>query len=174
MPSGKKKYLTELKLEIVQRYLKGDIGLKPLAEEYHISRADIQKWRNAYLEHGSAGLCTTHGTYTGDFKVSVVEYMKSTGASIRQTAAHFNIPAMASISKWERLYYEEGKEALYKECRGRAKKMKENISKSSKKKNIETNEDLLAEVQRLRMENEYLKKLNALIQEEEKSQQKRK
>jgi len=52
--------------------------------------------------------------------------------------------------------------------------MKENISKSSKKKNIETNEDLLAEVQRLRMENEYLKKLNALIQEEEKSQQKRK
>lgn len=30
-------------------------------------------------------------------------------------------------------------------------------------------EDLIAEVQRLRMENEYLKKLNALIQEREKS-----
>ena len=37
------------------------------------------------------------------------------------------------------------------------------------KKNLETNEDLLAEVQRLRMENEYLKKLNALVQEREKS-----
>ena len=37
------------------------------------------------------------------------------------------------------------------------------------KNTIETNEDLLAEVQRLRMENEYLKKLNALIQEREKS-----
>ena len=31
--------------------------------------------------------------------------------------------------------------------------------------NPETEEDLIAEVQRLRMENEYLKKLNALVQE---------
>lgn len=37
------------------------------------------------------------------------------------------------------------------------------------KTNVEENEDLLAEVQRLRMENEYLKKLNALVQEREKS-----
>lgn len=36
------------------------------------------------------------------------------------------------------------------------------------------NEDLLAEVQRLRMENEYLKKLNALVQEREKSEKKTK
>ncbi len=34
-----------------------------------------------------AGLITKHGTYTGDFKVSVVEYMHNTGASIRKTAA---------------------------------------------------------------------------------------
>lgn len=38
------------------------------------------------------------------------------------------------------------------------------------KEDPEKNEDLLAEVQRLRMENEYLKKLNALIQEREKSE----
>ena len=38
------------------------------------------------------------------------------------------------------------------------------------KTNIETNEDLLAEVQRLRMENEYLKKLNALSQKRERSE----
>lgn len=31
--------------------------------------------------------------------------------------------------------------------------------------NNETKEDLIAEVQRLRMENEYLKKLQALVQE---------
>ena len=37
------------------------------------------------------------------------------------------------------------------------------------KTNVEGNKDLLAEVQRLRMENEYLKKLNALVQEREKS-----
>lgn len=167
--SGRKMYSTELKLEIVQRYLKGDIGLKQLANEYHISsKACIQKWLALYREHGEAGLCTTHGTYSGDFKVSVVEYMRNTGTSLCQTAAHFNIPSKESVSKWERIYYEEGKDALYEERRGRASKMG-NRKPRKAKTNVEENEDLLAEVQRLRMENEYLKKLNALVQEREKS-----
>lgn len=167
--SGRKMYSTELKLEIVQRYLRGDIGMKQLANEYHISsKACIQKWLALYREHGKAGLCTTHGTYSGDFKVSVVEYMHNTGASLRQTAAHFNIPSKESVSKWERIYYEEGKDALYEERRGRASKMRNGKPRKSKS-DIEKNEDLLAEVQRLRMENEYLKKLNALVQERERS-----
>ena len=165
--SGKKMYSTELKLEIVQRYLEGNIGLKALAEQYHINKCDIQKWKAAYAEHGVDGLCKTHGTYTGDFKVAVVEYMHNTGASLRQTAAHFNIPSKESVSKWERIYYEEGKNALYEERRGRALKM-ENRKPRKAKAIVEKNEDLLAEVQRLRMENEYLKKLNALVQEREK------
>ena len=45
---------------------------------------------------------------------------------------------------------------------------------SKTKKNVNENEDLLAEVQRLRIENEYLKKLNALVLEREKSKQKKK
>ena len=59
--SGKKMYSAELKLEIVQRYLKGTIGLKQLVEQYHISsKSCIQKWLALYREHGKAGLCTTH------------------------------------------------------------------------------------------------------------------
>ena len=167
--SGRKMYSTELKLEIVQRYLKGNIGLKQLANEYHISsKACIQKWLALYREHGEAGLCTTHGTYSSDLKVSVVEYMHNTGASLRQTAAHFNIPSKESVSKWERIYKEEGKDEPYEERRGRASKMK-NRKPQKSKTNVEKNEDLLAEVQRLRMENEYLKKLNALVQERERS-----
>jgi transposase len=171
--SGRKIYSNELKLEIVQRYLKGNVSLKALAEKYHVCKSDIQKWKAAYIEHGIAGLTTTNGTYSGDFKVAVVEYMHTTGASIRQTAAHFNIPSTKSVSDWERIYYEEGKEALYEERRGRASKM--GTKKPRKPKNdVQTNEDLLAEVQRLRMENEYLKKLNALVQEREKSGKKTK
>ena len=48
--------------------------------------------------------------------------------------------------------------------------MSDTNKKKSKKKSIENNEDLLAKVQRLRMENAYFKKLNALIQEREKSE----
>jgi transposase len=50
------------------------------------------------------------------------------------------------------------------ERRGRKSKM--NSDKPTKKKlSKETEEDLIAEVQRLRMENDYLKKLQALVQE---------
>ena len=170
MPSGKKRFSTELKLEIVERYQKGDISAQKLADQYHVSKSDVFKWNAAYSEHGVAGLCTTHGTYSGDFKIAVVEYMHDHGVSIRQTAARFNIPTWTTISKWERIYYEEGKEALYEERRGRARKMEIRKSKNQEK-SIEKNEDLLAEVQRLRMENEYLKKLNAFIQEREKSEE---
>ncbi len=162
-------YSPELKLEIVQKYLQGKGGVKKLAEEYHVHKGDIQKWRDAYLEHGIEGLNPMPKSYGGDFKISVVEYMHTTGASLRKTAAHFNIPCRDLITRWERIYYEEGREALYIERRGRASKM--GIKKPRKpKKNVSENEDLLAEVQRLRMENEYLKKLNALIQEREKSE----
>ena len=171
--SGRKIYSTKLKLEIVERYLKGDIGIKKLAQEYHVSYGDIQKWRDAFQEHGVEGLSTTHGTYTGEFKVSVVEYMHNTGASIRKTAAHFNIPSFRTVSQWERIYFEQGKDALFEEQRGRTSKMgtkRPRKPKTNIETNIETNEDLLSEVQRLRMENEYLKKLNALIQKRGRSE----
>ena len=50
------------------------------------------------------------------------------------------------------------------------------MSSKPKKKNLnkEVEEDLIAENQRLRMENEYLKKLNALVQERIKREDKKK
>ncbi len=89
--SGKRIHSDEVKLEIVTKYLEGNLSLKTLAKEYCVCKSDIQKWRNSYLEHGLEGICHTTRTYTGDFKVAVVEYMHNTGASQRQTAAHFNI-----------------------------------------------------------------------------------
>ena len=166
--SRKKIYSTELKLEIVQRYQQGNVSMNVLSKLYHVHKSDIAKWNAAYLEHGIEGLCTMHRAYTGEFKVAVVEYMHSTGSSVRNTATHFNIPSHSTVMTWERIYYELGKEALYEEQRGRKSKMGTKQQRESKK-NIETNEDLLAEVQRLRMENEYLKKLNALVQKREKS-----
>ena len=82
----------------------------------------------------------------------------------------FGIQSPPTISKWERIYYEEGKEALFEERRGRRKSMPGKKNDNSKKKDVNENADLLKEVQYLRMENEYLKKLIALVQEREKSE----
>ena len=165
----KKIYSNDLKLEIVKKYLSGNYGFQLLADEYHISSTVIIRgWVENYLQHGEKGLCTTCGTYSGEFKVSVVEYKKETGASLVKTAAHFNIPSKETVRKWEQIYYEQGKEALFEERRGITRKMK-NKQSTKDNKVTEIHEDLLAEVKRLRMENEYLKKLNALVQKREKS-----
>ena len=83
--------------------------------------------------------------------------------SATEVSNYFRLGNANVVLKWERIYYEEGPQALYEERRGRNKKM----SSKSKKKNLskEIEKDLIEEVQRLRMENEYLKKLNALVQE---------
>ena len=83
--------------------------------------------------------------------------------SMVQTAVKFGIPNDCTVGKWERIYYEEGPQGLLLDRRGRKSKM--SSDKPKKKLNQETEEDLIAEVQRLRMENEYLKKLQALVQE---------
>lgn len=79
------------------------------------------------------------------------------------------------ISKWERIFLEEGAEGLMKERRGRSSKV-DGIAKGRPPKlDKKIEEDLIAENQRLRMENEYLKKLSALVRKrmlkEEKKQQ---
>ena len=90
--------------------------------------------------------------------------MHENNLSLFQAATKFGIPNDTTVGKWERIYYEEGPQGLYKDNRGRKSKMSSDKPRK-KKLNKETEEDLIAEVQRLRMENEYLKKLNALVQE---------
>lgn len=172
--SGKKKYSNEFKLAIVLEYLEGkNGGFDALSAKYGVDRSQLRGWVHLYKNNGIEGLTKVTRTYDGATKIRIVEYMQTNSLSVRQTAALFGIPSSPTIAKWERIYYEEGKEALLEERRGR-KRMSTNKPKEIKKKNVNEDEDLLAEVQRLRMENEYLKKLNALIQEREKLEQKKK
>lgn len=171
--SRKRKYSDEFRLTVVMDYLSGESGgFEALMSKYGVHHKDIERWVRLYQLHGTEGLCKTSGTYSGDFKIHVIEYMHANGLSLTETANYFCIPSHPTVAKWERLYYEEGPEALFEERRGRKSMGKKKAS--NPKKTVNENEDLLAEVQRLRMENEYLKKLNALVLEREKSEQKKK
>ncbi|EME5381549.1 transposase [Enterococcus faecium] len=164
------KFSYEQRLEVALAYLNGNGSYKKIARQFHMDPSDVQKWVALYRNHGVDGLTKKTGKYTGDFKVSVIEYMHKNKISVRETAAHFKIPSFRSVLMWERIYYEQGAEGLYKERRGKARKMNPKLH-STQLKTVKENE-LLLEVQKLRMENEYLKKYNALIQEKSKMRQK--
>lgn len=102
--------------------------------------------------------------YTPEFKIKVVETMHREKLSYRETARQFDI-SNSRVTAWERIYIEEGADGLYAERRGR---------KSTGRPPKIKKEDLIAEVQRLRAENAYLKKLDALVAERVRQEKKHK
>lgn len=109
--------------------------------------------------------------YTGEFKQKVIEDIRENRLSYRETMRKYGIKGKCTINAWERIYLEEGAAGLYVERRGRTAGPQ--MGRPPKlEKTVE--EDLIAENQRLRMENDYLKKLNALIQERQLQERKRK
>ena len=99
--------------------------------------------------------------YGGEFKQHVIETMRAENLGYRETERKFGI-SNDRVRKWERIYLEEGPGGLYIERRGRA--TGPNVGRKPKlDKKVE--EDLIAENQRLRAEVDYLKKLNALVDE---------
>jgi transposase len=166
------KYSKEFKLEAVEYCIKQHHGYNDVAKHFNIpSSTPILEWVRKYKERGPEGLLRNQkSSYDGQFKQNVVEYMHNNHLSATETAIKFNLGNHDVVGKWERIYYEEGPQALYKERRGRPRKM----SSKPKMKKLDNEEDLIEEVQRLRMENEYLKKLNALVQERIKRENKKK
>lgn len=105
--------------------------------------------------------------YTPEFKKQVIETMRREKLSYGETARRFKINSHGAIEKWERIYLTEGPEGFAVEHRGRKS------TGRPRKLPVELEEDLLAENQRLRAENAYLKKLQALVLEDERKAHKR-
>ena len=78
-----------------------------------------------------------------------------------------------TLQRWERIYLEEGAEGLMKERQGRACKAGGTRKGRPPKLDKKVEEDLIAENQRLRMEIEYLKKLDALVRKREQEERKK-
>jgi len=131
-----------------------------------ISDSSITFWVRLVNEHGYEILNKKPSrNYSGDFKVNAVEYMHKHHLSLCEAAPVFGIPTTSILGKWEKIYYEKGPQGLreWKPCR----KPKMNKDRINNPQNIEPTleKNLIAEVKQLRMENEFLKKLNALVLE---------
>lgn len=120
--------------------------------------------------------------YSAEFKIGVIIDMREHHLNYNETIRkYWDISRgqehnyQKQIQRWERIYLEEGAEGLMKERRGRACSASGTRKGRPPKLDKKVEEDLIAENQRLRMEIEYLKKLDALVQkrlqEERKKQQ---
>lgn len=114
--------------------------------------------------------------YSAEFKIGVIMDMREHHLGYKETARKYEMVnnsyggAINTLQRWERIYLEEGAEGLMKERRGKSNSARKGRPPKLDKK---VEEDLIAENQRLRMENEYLKKLDALVRKREQEEEKR-
>lgn len=117
--------------------------------------------------------------YSGEFKISVIMDMREHHLNYHETVRKYELGndqtggARMMLQRWERIYLEEGAEGLMKERRGRACSAGGTKKGRPPKLDKKVEEDLIAENQRLRMEIEYLKKLDALVQKREQEEAKK-
>ena len=104
--------------------------------------------------------------YNGTQKVEIIERIRSEQLSFHEASREYDVPRR-TLQDWERIYLTEGPEGFAIEHRGRGSTGRQ------RKLPKEVEEDLLAEMQRLRAENEYLKKLDALVMERKKKELKK-
>lgn len=131
----------------------------------------LQYWVRKYQYHGKNAFSKSYTSYPVQYKLDVLHYMSEHGTSILETAALFNLPSDTTLWNWQRITETQGEDALKSKKKGRPSMKKKTGKQAPAKGSMEA---LQAEVEHLRMENEYLKKLNALVQNKEQSPNKTK
>jgi transposase-like protein len=117
------------------------------------------------------GLGSSYTNHDIQFKMDVLNYINEFGASINETAALYNLASDYTVLKWKRQFEAGGIDALKSMKKGRPSMKKETKKPTPVEGSVEA---LQAEIEHLRMENAYLKKLNALVQNKEKLRSKSK
>jgi transposase len=155
------KYSEQKKLSVVEDYCSGHGGLIAVAERHGVDVSAMRRWIAAYQMHGAEGIKKKKrgASYSTEFKLAVLQRMRADGLSYRQTSALFDIRSFNIIRDWE-LRYDEGR--LEKQSpQPNAHHMK--ISKSAIQQpppveaDNRTRQELIDELDYLRMENAYLK-----------------
>ena len=125
--------------------------------------------------------------YSPEFKISCIIDMRENNLTYSETARKYLCEKgkedffRGRLKLWERIFLEEGEAGFYIERRGRTTKMdnpkkgrpKKILDKKIKQDLIAENQSLKERVEQLEMENEYLKKLDALVRKRLQNQKKK-
>lgn len=168
------KYSEQQKLDAVEAYRSGELGLRATAALHNVDVASLRKWIAAYEALGVVGIQRKRRqTYDLHFKLQVVQRVKSDQLSYRQAGALFNVRRFDTIAEWERAYDKDGIAGLMPHQSGRPQRKVPGLAPDplpvSEDAETPSRQELLEELEALRTENAYLKKAKALVQHQTKS-----
>lgn len=162
------KLTIEQRILAVQRYVNGHESMNEIAKNIGVTKRVISDWVRLYEENGIEAFLKSYTNYSAEYKMSVLNYMNETGTSSIDTAAVFNISSPGMIRNWKKKFEIGGYDALVSKKKGRPF-MKIDNKKTTKSTPAKGSvEELEARIKQLEMENAYLKKLNTLVQMQEK------
>ncbi len=168
-----KKYNTEFKLKLIRLCESEQQTVHVVARQYAVPPTSLRHWLACYREHGIAGIVPKTSCYSGEFKLSVLQWMWDRAVSYQRAAAHFNIRSPSWIGVWARQYQSAGPEALGRQSRGGSTPMPVHRFTPDEPPYpvTPTQPRTLAQLEKeneyLRAEVAYLKKLDALIREKQ-------
>lgn len=160
------KYSIQFKMTAINAYTKGDDGYRKVARRYSIDTSLLRRWVAGYQARGSLSLRSQGHHYSAAFKLSVIQFMQQNRLSLREAAARFGLGQSWQVGIWERQYYSGGLAALSAPKRKKALAMPNKTPAPHQSETVDddskSREQLKAELEYLRMENAYLKKLEEI------------
>lgn len=174
------KYSIQFKVKVVQEYLNGGISCRNVCKKYGIpSKSTLVRWVDLARIQGLEALKIRHNytKYSTEFKLAVVTCYRSHEWGANKVAASFNLtPSL--VYSWYRRYQKEGIVGLRPKVKGQSSKnmnkkktkpIKTNLTATKEEKYQQEIAELKAKLAYAKMENDILKKLRALRQQEEKN-----
>ena len=159
---------------------KQGLGYGTIAKRFKIVHSTIRKILYAYELHGIEGIkhSSKNRKYSAELKLEIIKRVYK-GETKTRLAAEYNLPGPGTIVLWIKKYEElgyNGLEGKQGRPRGRPKIMIKEDKKNTPLTNDEREEfdQLKKKLEYLEMENEVLKKLDALVKERLKQQGKKK
>lgn len=168
------KFSKETRINVVMAIANG-ASIRGTARDYGVATDRARQWYRAYQSGGMEQVIgVKRQNFTQEFKVKAIEYLWQNELSYSQAAAELGIPASCTLYFWEKIFLKLGADGLQDAKKGRPPKVTQSKKPSKPEKPMNHEQQLEAENAHLRMENDYLKKLNALIAERKKSEKKTK
>lgn len=171
------KRTNDFKLKMVREFLSSELSAAKFAKKHNLSTTSLRTWVRLFKQHGSSGFTVEHSSttrYDLAFKLSILKTIEKENLSLVAASSRFNIGGRSTISRWLKLYEAGGLNALENKSTRMPMSVKPPIKPSFDKKlssdknltpekKLELFEQQSKELEYLRAENAYLKKLDALM-----------